>query len=79
MATGGVYLGGGIAAKLLGASSGASHAWRQRAIELFLKGFVEKGRFRPMLEAMPVRVIVNENAPLIGAAHFAMTTRAARG
>jgi glucokinase len=78
MATGGVYLGGGIAAKLLGASSGASHAWRQRAIELFLKGFVEKGRFRPMLEAMPVRVIVNENAPLIGAAHCAMTIRAPR-
>jgi glucokinase len=78
MATGGVYLGGGIAAKLLGASSGASDAWRQRAIELFLKGFVEKGRFRPMLEAMPVRVIVNENAPLIGAAHCAMTIRAPR-
>jgi glucokinase len=76
MATGGVYLGGGIAARLLGAASGASHAWRQRAFEIFLKGFVEKGRFRPMLEAMPVRVIVNENAPLIGAAHCAMTTRA---
>lgn len=79
MATGGVYLGGGIAAKLLGAASGASEAWRQRAIELFLKGFVEKGRFRPMLEAMPVHVIVNENAPLLGAAHCAMTTRSARG
>jgi glucokinase len=78
MATGGVYLGGGIAAKLLGASSGASDAWRKRASELFLKGFVEKGRFRPMLEAMPVRVIVNENAPLIGAALCAMTARAAQ-
>ena len=78
LATGGVYLGGGIAAKLLGASSGASDAWRQRAIELFLKGFVEKGRFRPMLEAMPVQVIVNEYAPLIGAAHCAVTTRAAQ-
>lgn len=79
MATGGVYLGGGIAAKLLGPSGGASDAWRKRASELFLKGFLAKGRFRPMLEAMPVQVIVNENAPLIGAAHCAMTTRAARG
>jgi glucokinase len=78
LATGGVYLGGGIAAKLLGASSGASDAWRRRASELFLKGFLEKGRFRPMLEAVPVRVIVNENAPLIGAAHCAVTTRTAR-
>jgi len=78
MAIGGVYLGGGIAAKLLGASSGASDAWRKRASELFLKGFLAKGRFRPMLEAMQVRVIVNENAPLIGAAHCAVTTRAAR-
>jgi len=78
MATGGVYLGGGIAAKLLGAASGAADSWRDRARDLFLEGFLEKGRFRPMLEAMPVRVIVNENAPLIGAARCAVTTRAAR-
>jgi glucokinase len=77
MSTGGVYLGGGIAAKLLGPSSGASDAWRQRASQVFLKGFLAKGRFRPMLEAMPVHVIVNENAPLLGAAHCAMTTRSA--
>jgi glucokinase len=79
MATGGVYLGGGIAAKLLGASSDASDAWRKRASQLFLKGFLAKGRFRPMLEAMPVQVIVNEQAPLIGAARCALTTRAAKG
>jgi len=78
LATGGVYLGGGIAAKVLGASSGASDAWHQRACGIFLKGFREKGRFPPMLESIPVRVIVNEIAPLIGAAHCAMTTRAAQ-
>jgi len=73
LATGGVYLGGGIAAKLLGPSSQASDSWRRRAGELFLGGFVGKGRLEPLLLTMPVRVIVNERAPLIGAARCAMT------
>jgi len=78
LATGGVFLGGGIAAKLLVASSGASEAWRRRAIDLFLLGFLEKGRFRPMLERVPVRVILNDSAPLIGAARCAEIASAAR-
>jgi glucokinase len=71
LATGGVYLGGGIAAKLLGPSSVAGEAWRGRARALLLKGFLEKGRLRPLLETVPVRVILDERAPLIGAAHCA--------
>lgn len=77
LATGGIYLGGGIAAKVLGASSGPSDAWRERARGLFLKGFLEKGRFRALLETVPVRVIVDEHAPLIGAAHCAVATLSA--
>jgi len=34
----------------LGPQGGASEAWRQRASRLFLEGFLEKGRMRPMLE-----------------------------
>ncbi len=62
MATGGVYLGGGIAPKLLPKLTGP----------LFMRAFVDKGRMRPLLEAMPVRVIINDNAALMGAARCAM-------
>lgn len=60
MALGGVFLGGGIAPKNL-------DALRRSA---FLDGFFDKGRLEPLMRAMPVRVIVQPNAPLIGAARF---------
>lgn len=67
MATGGVYLGGGIAPKLLPKLTGP----------LFMQAFVSKGRMQPLLEAMPVRVIVNDNAALMGAARCAVVKAAA--
>ncbi|HTP27026.1 MAG TPA: glucokinase [Anaeromyxobacteraceae bacterium] len=70
LATGGVYLGGGIARKLI-AGPGLSAAWSSRATDAFLSRFRAKGRFRPMMEAIPVRVIVNEQAALVGAAEVA--------
>ena len=49
VATGGVYIGGGIAPKILPAlESGA-----------FLSAFRAKAPFTPMLDAMPVKVILN--------------------
>ncbi len=60
MALGGVFLGGGIAPKNL-------DALRRSA---FLEGFFDKGRLEPLMRAMPVRVIVQPNAPLMGAARF---------
>jgi glucokinase len=62
MALGGVYLGGGIAPKNLA-------LLRQGD---FLEGFKDKGRMRGLMERMPVRVILNEQAPLLGAARFAL-------
>jgi glucokinase len=61
MATGGVYLGGGIAPKLLTKLAGP----------LFMHAFVSKGRMQPLLESIPVRVITNTNAALLGAARCA--------
>jgi glucokinase len=61
VAIGGVFLGGGIAPKILPALQGGA----------FLEGFVSKGRFRPLLESMPVLVSLNPGAGLLGAAHFA--------
>jgi glucokinase len=60
VATGGVYVGGGIAPKILPALTTGS----------FLSAFRAKAPFTSMLDAMPVKVIVNANAGLLGAAHF---------
>jgi glucokinase len=60
LASGGVFLAGGIAPKLLPKLSGS----------LFMQAFVSKGRFQPLLEAIPVRVIINEKTGLLGAARY---------
>ncbi len=60
VATGGVYIGGGIAPKILPALGAGS----------FLAAFRAKDPFTPMLDAMPVKVILNEDAGLLGAANF---------
>ncbi len=61
MATGGVYLGGGIAPKLLAKLAGP----------LFMQSFVAKGRMQTLMESMPVRVITNDKTALLGAARCA--------
>ena len=61
MSRGGLYLGGGIAPKIL-------PLLRDGA---FLDTFLDKGRMRPLLEAMPVKVILNDRAALYGAALLA--------
>ena len=60
LSTGGVYIGGGIAPKILPfLKTGA-----------FLESFVAKGRFEPLLKTIPVQVILNENTALLGAAYY---------
>ena len=61
MALGGVYIGGGIAPKILPVLA-EGH---------FMKGFLSKGRFNEMLHQMEVKVSLNPETALLGAAHFA--------
>lgn len=61
MATGGLYVGGGIAPKILPALEKPG----------FMQAFSAKGRMRCLLEQIPVRVILNDRAALLGAAHYA--------
>jgi glucokinase len=65
-ATGGVWLGGGISPKILPRLKDG----------LFIQTFVAKGRFVPFLEKIPVRVILNDRAALLGAARYASTLAA---
>ena len=62
MSLGGLYLGGGIAPKILPLLRGGTFPGA------FLEAFQNKGRMRPLLEAMPVKVILNDRAALFGSA-----------
>ncbi len=62
LASGGVYVSGGIAPRIVAKLKDGA----------FRKAFVDKGRMRPLLEATPVQIIVNENTGLIGAARCAV-------
>jgi len=64
-ATGGVYLGGGIAPKILAKLEDGT----------FLRAFVAKGRFQSYVEAIPVSVILNDRAAMFGAAEVAARLR----
>ena len=61
LAVGGMYLGGGIAPKILKTLQNGA----------FLQGFVDKGRLRPLLESIPVLVILDDTCALLGAAAYA--------
>ena len=61
VATGGVFLGGGIARRVL--------PWLRR--EPFRRAFLEKGRLSPLVAAAPVKVITDERVALLGAARCA--------
>jgi glucokinase len=65
MATGGIFLGGGISPKILPKLMGP----------VFMRAFLEKGRLRPLLESISVQVIINDKAGLLGAARCAATKR----
>lgn len=61
MATGGVFLSGGIAPRIL----------RKLSEPSFLASFVGKGRMQSLLEKISVKVIINERVGLVGAARYA--------
>jgi glucokinase len=61
MAIGGVYLGGGIAPKIISELKEPE----------FMNAFTAKGRMRPLLQDIPVRVIMNPKTALLGAARHA--------
>jgi glucokinase len=60
LASGGVFLAGGIAPKILPKLAGP----------LFMQAFLSKGRMQALLEAIPVRVITNDKTGLLGAACY---------
>jgi glucokinase len=61
LAMGGMYLGGGIAPKILKTLKNGA----------FIQAFLDKGRLSPLLQSIPVRVILDDTCALLGAAAYA--------
>jgi glucokinase len=61
LATGGVFVAGGIAPKILEFITDGR----------FLAGFLDKGRMRVLLERMPVQIVLDSQTGLLGAAALA--------
>ena len=68
VATGGIFVGGGIAPRIIKKLAGPE----------FMKAFVSKGRISALLESIPVRVITNDKTALLGAGRVAALTAAKR-
>ena len=62
LSVGGVFVGGGIAPKILPALERGS----------FLQSFSDKGRFSPLLKVMELKVSLNPRAALLGAAYYGL-------
>jgi glucokinase len=62
LSLGGIFIGGGIAPKILEVLKNG----------LFMKAFIDKGRFKTLLSGMRVQVILNPETALLGAAEYAM-------
>jgi glucokinase len=63
MALNGVYLGGGVAPKLLAKLKDGT----------FMKAFTNKGRYARLMTSIPVKVVMNQKTALLGAASIAAT------
>ena len=61
LATGGLFVGGGIAPKII----------QKLKESTFITALTAKGRMKSLLQAMPVRVILNDKTALLGAARCA--------
>jgi glucokinase len=65
LALGGVYIAGGIAHKIIEKIKDGT----------FLRNFVDKWKFETLLSNIPVCVVMNESAPLLGAAQEALAAK----
>jgi len=68
MATGGVFIGGSIAGKI---------APRMKD-PVFMKSFLSKGRLGSLLTDIPVKIVLNDDAGIIGAARYTLVQKAFR-
>jgi glucokinase len=68
MSTGGIFIGGSIAAKNVD----------KMKDPVFLEAFLDKGRMESLLNDMPVKIILNDDCGLVGAARYTLVQKAFR-
>jgi glucokinase len=68
MSTGGIFIGGIIAAKIV----------PKMKDPVFMEAFLDKGRMEALLKDMPVKIILNDDCGLIGAARYTLVQKAFR-
>ncbi len=68
LSTGGVFLGGSIAAKIV----------PKMKDPIFMRSFLDKGRMEQLLKEMPVKIVLNDDSGIIGAARYTLIERAFR-
>ena len=66
MATGGVFIGGSIAAKIV----------PRMQDPVFMNSFLGKGRMRSLLADMPVKIVLNDDCGITGAARYTLIQKA---
>jgi len=67
MGTGGIYV-AGIAGKIVAKMKEPA----------FMESFLDKGRMKSLLEAVPVKIVLNDDSGLIGAARYTLVQKAFR-
>ncbi len=68
LATGGIFIGGSIAAKIVPRMQDPA----------FMNSFLDKGRMRVLLADLPVKIVVNDDSGIIGAARYTLIQKAFR-
>jgi glucokinase len=68
MSTGGIFIGGSIAAKIL----------PKMKDPVFMQSFLDKGRMEALLKDVPVKIVLNDDAGIMGAARYTLVQKAFR-
>ena len=68
MSTGGIFIGGSIAAKNVNRMKDPA----------FMQSFLAKGRMTQLLQQMPVKIVLNDDSGIIGAARYTLVQKAFR-
>ena len=66
MSTGGIFIGGSIAAKIV----------PRMKDPIFMQSFLDKGRMQSLLRDVPVKIVLNDDSGILGAARYTLIRKA---
>jgi glucokinase len=66
MSTGGIFIGGSIAAKIV----------PRMKDPIFMQSFLDKGSMQTLLQDVPVKIVLNDDSGILGAARYTLIRKA---